>query len=95
MAILPVRLRVAVQMACLLGVLAISVYVIKLSATLTLQSWGREIEVLHLPYFYIYGVVPICFVLIAYHSCAQIIDLARNGIHAMTLQGRLLSDVEV
>ena len=76
-------------------ILAVSLHFVRIGFNLSNASWGREIDMVGVSYFYVYIIVPISFGLMAWHSLVQILDLLRNWSGAACLQNRHNRDLEV
>jgi TRAP-type C4-dicarboxylate transport system permease small subunit len=47
------------------------------------------------PYFYVYIIIPVSFVLMAFHCAAQILDILRNGDRSKLVATRATTDAEI
>ncbi|MCA0422497.1 MAG: TRAP transporter small permease [Proteobacteria bacterium] len=92
---LPPKVLVAVNFVITLMIITVSAYIAKISFNLSNASWDREIDMVGIPYFYVYIVIPLSFVLIAAHAIRQAVDLIRNGTHAQAMAGRLSQDGDI
>lgn len=92
---LPPKILVAVNLCITLMIVAVSIYIAKISFNLSMASWDREIDMVGVPYFYVYIVIPLSFVLIACHAIGQSLDLLRNGTAARSMAGRISQDGDI
>jgi TRAP-type C4-dicarboxylate transport system permease small subunit len=83
---LPLKLRPALLLITSTLLLALSLYMLKLSWSLVLASGSRVMEMMQLPYTYIYAVMPISSALISWHLGAHIVDLLRHWSTAEGLE---------
>ncbi len=83
------------QLAISSAILAVSVHFVRIGFNLANASWGREIDMVGVSYFYVYIIVPVSFGLMAWHSLVQIIDVVKNWNEAACLRHKNIRDLEV
>ncbi|PXW63264.1 TRAP-type C4-dicarboxylate transport system permease small subunit [Chelatococcus asaccharovorans] len=77
------------------AILVVSLHMTRIGYNLSMNSWDREIDMVGIPYFYVYLAIPISFALMAIHSAAQIIDILRNWQDAECVRLKTYTDPEV
>lgn len=83
------------QLAISAAIFAVSIYLVRIGFNLANASWGREIDMVGVSYFYVYIIVPISFGLMAWHSLVQIVDIAKNRHSAACMRHKTTRDLEV
>jgi TRAP-type transport system small permease protein len=83
------------QLAISGAIFVLSIYFVRIGFNLANASWGREIDMVGVSYFYVYIIVPISFGLMAWHSLVQIIDIVKNREDAVCLRHKNTRDLEV
>ncbi|CAH1686980.1 TRAP-type C4-dicarboxylate transport system permease small subunit [Hyphomicrobiales bacterium] len=77
------------------AILLVSLHMVRIGYNLSMNSWDREIDMVGVPYFYVYIAIPISFALIAIHSLTQVIDILRNWQEAECVRLKNYTDPEV
>lgn len=85
--VMQLLISAAIFLACL--------HVARISFNLSNASWGREIDMVGVPYFYVYIIIPFSFALMAFHCAAQILDILRNGGKSKVVAMRATTDAEI
>lgn len=92
---IPDRLLPWLQLAISLAIAAVSLHMARIGLNLANASWEREIDMVGVPYFYVYLVIPISFALIALHSALQVVDILRHWEQAQSVRTRTRTDSEI
>ena len=92
---IPKAVQPWLQLAVSSSILAVSIHMARLSFDLSMSSWEREIDMVGIPYFYVYIVIPLSFALIAFHSLVQILDILKNRGEAECVRIKTRTDAEV
>ena len=93
--LLPPRALVVLQLLISAAIFLACLHVARISLHLSNASWGREIDMVGVPYFYVYIIIPVSFVLMAFHCAAQILDILRNGDRSKLVATRATTDAEI
>ncbi|WP_439496269.1 TRAP transporter small permease [Bosea sp. (in: a-proteobacteria)] len=94
-AFIPKSAQPWLQLAVSGSILVVSVHMARISYDLSMASWEREIDMVGVPYFYVYIVIPVSFALIAVHSLVQVVDILRNWSEAECVRIKTRTDAEV
>jgi TRAP-type C4-dicarboxylate transport system permease small subunit len=93
--LLPPRALIVLQLLISAAIFLACLHVARISFHLSNASWGREIDMVGVPYFYVYIIIPVSFVLMAFHCAAQILDILRNGDKSKLVATRATTDAEI
>ena len=93
--LLPPRALIVLQLLISAAIFLACLHVARISFHLSNASWGREIDMVGVPYFYVYIIIPVSFVLMAFHCAAQILDILRNGDKSELVARRATTDAEI
>lgn len=92
---MPTKVLVWLKLLICIVILLACLHVTRISFNLANASWGREIDMVGIPYFYVYLIIPLSFALMTLHTSMQIVDILRRGSESEVVAGRATRDSDV